>query len=119
MPNGRKRRKQIISLDNVGTLIEGDENLVAHATQYYKQLFGPASGNLLPIDPMVWSEDEKASEQENMLLITQPFTEDEVKNALFQMERNKGAGLDKIPIKLYQCCSDIIKQDIMDLFEEF
>jgi len=116
--NGRKRRKQIISLDNEGTLIEGNENLIAHATQYYKLLFGPAPGNLLPIDPNLWSDDEKVSELENNLL-TQPFTEAEVKHALFQMEKNKAAGPDKIPIEFYQCCWDIIKQDIMELFEEF
>ena len=47
------------------------------------------------------------------------FTEHEVKTTLFQMEKNKAAGPDRIPIEFYQCCWNIIKEDIMDLFSEF
>ena len=48
-----------------------------------------------------------------------PFTEHEVKTTLFQMEKNKAAGPDRIPIEFYQCCWNIIKEDIMDLFSKF
>ena len=39
--NGRKRKNTIISLDKDGLIIEGDENLLQHATEYYSDLFGP------------------------------------------------------------------------------
>ena len=51
--------------------------------------------------------------------LSSPFTEDEIKFALFSMEKNKAAGSDKIPIEFYQACWDIIKGDIMELFEDF
>jgi len=51
--------------------------------------------------------------------LSSPFTEDEIKFALFSMEKNKAAGPDKIPIEFYQACWDIIKGDIMELFEDF
>ena len=35
------------------------------------------------------------------------------------MEKNKAAGPDKIPIEFYQTCWDIIKSDIIELFEDF
>jgi len=89
-----------------------------HATQYYKQLFGPAPGNILPIDPNLWLDDEKVTKEDNLLL-TQPFSESEIKYALFQMEKNKAAGPDKIPIEFYQCCWEVIKQDILHFFQEF
>jgi mannosylglycoprotein endo-beta-mannosidase len=47
------------------------------------------------------------------------LSETEIKNALFLMERNKAPGPDKIPIEFYQCCWDIVKRDIVDLFNDF
>jgi hypothetical protein len=44
---------------------------------------------------------------------------EEIKSALFQMETNKAAGPDGIPIEFYQKSWNIINKDIMDLFEEF
>lgn len=35
------------------------------------------------------------------------------------MERNKAYGPDKIPIEFYQCCWDIMKKDIIALFNDF
>lgn len=35
------------------------------------------------------------------------------------MEHNKVAGPDKIPIEFYQSCWDIIKDDILELFNDF
>jgi len=77
-------------------VIEGDENLVNHATSYYKTLFGPDIGNTFPLDPSLWNNDEKVSEEDNSALI-KPFTEEEIKFTLFKMEKNKAIGPDKIP----------------------
>ena len=52
-------------------------------------------------------------------ILCQPFSESEVKTALFLMESNKAAGPDKIPIEFYQSCWDIIKDDILKLFDDF
>lgn len=35
------------------------------------------------------------------------------------MEKHKAAGPDKIPIEFYQVCWDIVKHDIMQLFDDF
>lgn len=35
------------------------------------------------------------------------------------MEKNKAAGPDKIPIEFYQTCCDIVKDDIIMLFNDF
>lgn len=35
------------------------------------------------------------------------------------MERNKAPGPNKIPIEFCQCCQDIVKRDIVDLFNDF
>jgi hypothetical protein len=57
--NGSKCKNTVQSLNNEGVLIEGTENLLKHATAYYKTLFGPAPRNLFPISPGLWGENEK------------------------------------------------------------
>jgi hypothetical protein len=39
--------------------IEGDELIVDHATQYYKNLFGPSDNINLQLDPSCWNPGEK------------------------------------------------------------
>ena len=114
MANGRKRKNTIVTMEDGDKLIKGDADLLSHATEYYKNMFGPEEGNAFPIDPGLWEENKKVNGEENSTL-TQPFSEEEVKKALFLMEKNKAAGPDKIPIEFYQACWDIIKNDIMEL----
>ena len=90
--------------------------MIKHATEYYKGLFGPDIGNVFQIDPDLWGEGETVTTEENEEL-TKPFTVAEVKAALDQMERNKAAGPDSIPIEFYQHCWDIVKADIMEIFK--
>jgi hypothetical protein len=45
--------------------------------------------------------------------------EEELKHALFGMERNKAACPDGLPIEFFQSCWEIIRADMMDLFNDF
>jgi hypothetical protein len=62
--------------------------LVALAIEYYKGPFGPGEGNMFNVDHNLWRAEERVTSLENEEL-TKPFSEDEIKVALFQMERNK------------------------------
>jgi hypothetical protein len=81
-------------------------------------LFGPANGNVFELDPDLWSAEEKVTEQENEEL-TKPFLEEEIRDALFQMERNKAAGPDGLPIEFFQKYWEFMKSDICELFQDF
>lgn len=116
--NGRKRKNTIFSLIDDDNTIEGDKALLDHATNYYKKLFGPADESRIPLSQSLFDNTEKLTQEDNANLC-RPFTESEIKDALFQMEHNKAAGLDKIPIEFYQNCWDIIKNDIIELFADF
>jgi hypothetical protein len=70
------------------------------------------------IDPTLWDGLPKVLDEENSLLC-RPFIETEIKEALDQMEKNKAAGPDKISIEFYQSCWNIIKKDIIQLFDDF
>lgn len=84
--NGRKRKNTIVLLENEGQLIEGEENLLQHATNYYYDLFGPPVEYEVQIDPRVWENISKVSVLDNKWLC-RPFSEEEIKIALFQMEK--------------------------------
>jgi hypothetical protein len=86
--------------DDQGVVV-GDDRLKSHITNYYKDLFGP-----LEISKVTLVEDQnldipQVSPEENDILIS-PFTESEVKEAVFQMEHNKAPGSDGFPVEFYQ-----------------
>jgi hypothetical protein len=110
--NGRRRKNTITSFTGSDGVVEGDENLIKHATEYYKELFGPGQGNTFPLDPDMWEWYEMVTTLGNEEL-TQPFSEKEIKEALFEMETNKVVGPDCIQ------CWEIIKEDIIEMFKDF
>jgi hypothetical protein len=78
--NGRKRKDTILLLKDGDINVEGTENLVNHATSFYKSLFGPDLGNLIDIDANMWEEHEKLLEEDNIDLC-KPFSMEEIKKA--------------------------------------
>jgi len=59
------------------------------------------------------------SEEEENEVFVAPFSEEEVKMAIFDMEHNKAPGPDGFPAEFYQFFWDVVKQDLMSLFYEF
>jgi hypothetical protein len=70
------------------------------------------------LDASIWNNCYKLSETDNRKLCL-PFSETEIKKALFQMEKNKATGPDKIPIEFFQKCWNIVKTDVLQLFDDF
>ena len=62
--------------------------MLTHATEYYSGLFGPETEHNIHIDPSLWDEVEKVSIEDNLMLCS-PFSENEIKDALFHMEKIK------------------------------
>ena len=58
------------------------------------------------------------STQENEIL-TANFSEEEIYNAIMQMEKNKVPGPDGFPAEFYHKFWGVIKDDLMDLFRQF
>ncbi len=48
--NGKNRKTRIFQLHDGDQLINGDANLKAHITTYYKGLFGPSDIPMLELD---------------------------------------------------------------------
>jgi mannosylglycoprotein endo-beta-mannosidase len=62
--------------------------------------------------------EEKLSdlERENLDIA---FTEEEIKNVIDQMERNKAPGPDGFPVEFYQASWVVIKDDLLQIFIDF
>lgn len=76
--NGRRRKANIISLKKDGAVIEGDDNLLKHATEYYTDLFRPEDDYDVQMDSNLWDELPQVSSVENDELC-KPFSEEEIK----------------------------------------
>lgn len=57
-------------------------------------------------------------EEENKVL-TEDFTEKEVREAIFQIKHNKALGPDGFPVKFYQIFWSLKKDDLMAMFRDF
>ena len=92
--------KRIFSLEQDGIKIEGQDNLKSYITQFYKDLFGPPEDNHFSLSDRI--DDIPQGSQEENEFLTAPFTEKEVRDAVFDMEHNKAPGPDGFPAEFYQ-----------------
>ena len=116
--NVKHRKQHIFRLEQEDGIIVGDTNLKNYITNYYKNLFGQPEANNFSLVESRIEDIPQVSAEENIML-TSPFTEEEVKQAVFQMEHNKAPGPDGFPAEFYQVFWEIIKGDLMSLFKDF
>jgi hypothetical protein len=116
--NGKHRKTRIFKLDNNGQIIKGDENLKSYITQFYKTLFGPSDDDNFSLDENRRDDVPQISAEDNEK-INAVFTEQEIKEAIFQMKHNKAPGPDGFPAEFYQVFWEIIKRDLMAMFKQF
>jgi mannosylglycoprotein endo-beta-mannosidase len=108
----------MFSLLNGSEQIQGTADLLAHATAFYKDLFGPQQMSHTRMRNGIWSESECLNDEDRVEM-DKPFTEEEIRGVIDQMEKNKAAGPDGFPIEFYQSCWEIIKQYLMQIFDDF
>jgi hypothetical protein len=104
-------------LDHENGKIEGQANLKQYITGFYKGLFGEPEQSFFSIDPNRTVDISQVSQEENNFLTT-PFTEEEIKKAIFEMEHNKTPGLDGFPVEFYKKFWYIVKDDLITMFHD-
>jgi hypothetical protein len=72
-------------------------------TNYYKNVFTSPLDNSFTLDEARLDGISHVFEEENNLRI-RPFSEEEVREAVFQIEHNKAPGPDGFPAEFYQTC---------------
>jgi hypothetical protein len=118
LANGRHRKTRIFQLEDGSNIISGDAQLKGHITNYYKNLFGPSEISHIMLDESQIDDIPQVSDLKNEYL-TDTFSQEEVRAAIFQMEHNKAPGLDGFPSEFYQVFWNLIKDDLMVLFTDF
>jgi hypothetical protein len=113
--NGRHWKKLIHSLVQDEGTTEGHKNLKSSITNYCKGLFGSLDEDNFDMDENRTSDILQVSAEENNLL-TAPYSEKEVKKAIFPMKHNKAPGPDGFPAEFYQNFWEVIKEDLLELF---
>jgi hypothetical protein len=108
---------RILQLKDEGQIIWGNDQLKNHITDYYQGMFGQVGEDHLSLDESL-IYIQQVSQEENEFL-TAPFTEKEVKEGIIQMKHNKASGPDGFPAEFYQVFWEIIKGDLMALFNDF
>jgi hypothetical protein len=78
----------------------GDNELKRYITKYYKNLFGQPVESGIHLDESCIDDISHVTNTENEIL-TSPFTMDEIKEAMFQMEHNKAPGPDGFLTEFY------------------
>jgi hypothetical protein len=112
--NGKHRKKKKIQLEQDEGTIVGEANLRVFIREYYKKLFGQPEPNFFSMVEENTNDILQISTEESEILTTN-FTEEEVKEAIMQMQRNKAPGPDGLPAEFYQVFWEVIKGDLMDM----
>jgi hypothetical protein len=101
--SGKYRKTRIFQLQHEDKIIEGDQASKEYIMSYYKDLFGPPKNTSFSLDEPRVDDIVQVSQEENELLV-RPFTMEEVREAIFQMEHNKAPESDGFPAEFYQAC---------------
>jgi hypothetical protein len=99
------------------SIIQGDAALLEHATAFYKELFGPVIDTGIRLRNDVWTDDEKLDNLD-CAVMDKHFSLEEIKETIDHMEKNKAPGPDGFPIEFFQSCWEIIKFDILQVFND-
>ena len=116
--NQRRRKTPIHSLDGPDGPVNDIKDMLGVAVDFYKDLFKKEhnSGFTLSSDFFFAEELVTLVENENL---ESPFTEEEIKKAVFDSYPDGAPGPDGIPFFFYQHFWEVIKVDLIAMFNDF
>ena len=88
------------------------------AVDFYKNLFAKDPEPNFKLGQNFWEEEDKVSRNENELLIA-PFSESEIKDVIFSCYAEGAPGPDGLSFLFYQKFWNLIKNDVVHLFNDF
>lgn len=81
---------------------------------YFKKIFGTSHHSPVTADWSVLYPQEQPTQAQ----LTDPFSEEESKAAVFDLGSDKAPGPDGFPVFFFQHFWDLIKQDLIDIFND-
>ena len=114
--NGRRKKKFIKSLvTEDGENLSGSDDISEEILKFFRRLYTKPERNSWKIEGLDWCPISAQSVE----WLDRPFLEEEVCYAVFQLNRDKASSPDGFTMALYQECWDVIKEDVMKVFQEF
>ena len=115
MANSHSRRNSINKIQIGGEWLMGAEDLRSGVVNAYRDLLS---------NPGEWRASPKGLnlsrlEERESANLEMPFTESDVKNALDELNGDKAPGPDGFTVAFWQSNWDIVRVDVMELFQEF
>jgi hypothetical protein len=113
--SANRRNNSIESLMVNGSPTSDPTSIGDHVVNYYKSLFSEPLSWRPRLDNLEFDRlnGEEAASLEN------PFEEKEVREVIKGMDRDKAPGPDGFSMAFFQDCWEVIKEDVMAVFEEF
>jgi hypothetical protein len=105
-------------LEGPNGLVEDEKDMLDIAISFYKELFAAEERGGVSLGENLWSESDKVTNEENEML-TASFTEEEIKEAIFMCYPEGAPGPDGLPFLFYQKFWEVVKADIVDMFNDF
>jgi hypothetical protein len=99
--NQREKKKRVDVLEGPNGLVEDDQGMLKVAVDFYKDLFKKENRGDISLGDNFWNEEEKVTPVENDML-TAPFTESEIKEAVFSCYAEGAPGPDGLSFLFYQ-----------------
>ena len=116
--NQRSRKKRIEVLEGPNGLVEDQKGMMDIALNFYKHLFRREDKPRISLGQDFWRHEDLVSGSENELL-TAPFSEGEIKEAVWSCYADGAPGPDGISFMFYHKFWDLIKSDLVDMFNDF
>ena len=106
---GRRSRKFIKSLiSERGETLNNIEVISEEIVNFFGNLYSKPEGDSWKIEGIDWAPIS----EESAIWLDRPFSEEEVRMAVFQLNKENAPGPDGFTIAVYQECWDVIKEDL-------
>jgi hypothetical protein len=99
--NQRRRKKQLAVLEGPSSPVTTTPEMLLVASDFYKNLFGFEAKPNVHLGMNFWEPDDLVTDKENDLL-EKPFSEEEIKAAIFGSYANGAPGPDGLSFLFYQ-----------------
>jgi hypothetical protein len=116
--NQRSRKKRVYSLKGPNGLVEDQTGMSKIAIDFYKNLFAVEKRENISLCTDFWEEGDRVTYEEREMLDA-PFSEEEIKEVVFSSYADGAPGPDGPPFLFYHKFWDLLKGDLVALFEDF
>jgi ribosomal protein L10 len=107
--NQRSRKKYIDCLEGPNGIVYNQEDIIKIAREFYKDIFAKEQREDIALDQSFWDDEDLVTQEENEMLTT-PFFEEEIKEAIFSSYAEGAPGPDGLSFLFYQKFWEVIKK---------